>query len=60
MRLFEERRLHFTSWAVGLALKRNPEAGQAMAEAGHEVASHVWRGSTIAACRRPRSASTSV
>jgi len=43
MRLFEERRLHLTSWAVGLALKCNPEAGQAMAEAGHEVASHVWR-----------------
>ena len=43
LRLFEERNLHFTSWAIGLALKRNPEAGQAMAEAGHEVASHSWR-----------------
>ena len=43
LRLFEERRLHFTSWAIGLALRRNPEAGQAMAEAGHEVASHAWR-----------------
>jgi chitin deacetylase len=43
LRLFEERRLPFTCWAVGLALKRNPEAGHAMAEAGHEVASHSWR-----------------
>jgi putative urate catabolism protein len=43
MRLFEERRAAFTAWAVGLALERNPEAGLAMAEAGHEVASHSWR-----------------
>ena len=43
LRLFEERRLPFTAWAVGLALARNPEAGIAMAEAGHEVASHSWR-----------------
>ena len=43
MRLFEERRMPFTCWAVGLALARNPEAGRAMAEAGHEVASHSWR-----------------
>ena len=35
------RRLPLTCWAVGL--KRNPEAGHAMAEAGHEVASHSWR-----------------
>ncbi len=43
MRLFEVRRIPFTSWAVGIALKRNPEAALAMAEAGHEVASHSWR-----------------
>jgi allantoinase len=43
MRVFGERDVPFTSWAVGLALKRNPEAGIAMAEAGHEVASHSWR-----------------
>ena len=42
LRLFEERGLHFTSWAVGLALKRNPDAGRAMAEVGHEC-SHSWR-----------------
>jgi allantoinase len=43
MRVFAARGVPFTSWAVGLALKRNPEAGIAMAEAGHEVASHSWR-----------------
>jgi len=43
LRLFNERKLPFTSWAVGLALTRNPDAGRAMAEAGHEVASHSWR-----------------
>lgn len=43
MRLFEERGLHFTSYAVGLALERNPEAALAMKEAGHEIASHGWR-----------------
>jgi putative urate catabolism protein len=43
MRLFEERALHFTSYAVGLALERNPEAALAMKQAGHEIASHGWR-----------------
>ena len=43
LKVFAERRVPFTSWAVGLALQRNPEAGIAMAEAGHEVASHSWR-----------------
>jgi putative urate catabolism protein len=43
MRLFEERGLHFTSYAVGLALERNPEAAAALKEAGHEIASHGWR-----------------
>ena len=41
--LFEERHMPFTCWAVGLALLRNPDAGRAMAEVGHEVASHSWR-----------------
>ena len=35
--------MRFTSWAVGRALELNPAAGKAMAEAGHEVASHGWR-----------------
>ena len=43
LRLFEERKMRFTSWAVGRALELNPAAGKAMAEAGHEVASHGWR-----------------
>jgi allantoinase len=43
LRVFGERKVTFTSWAVGLALERNPEAGIAMVEAGHEVASHSWR-----------------
>ena len=43
LRLFQERNMRFTSWAVGRALELNPAAGKAMAEAGHEVASHGWR-----------------
>jgi allantoinase len=41
--VFAEHRLPLTAWGVGLALKRNPAAARAMAEAGHEVASHSWR-----------------
>jgi len=43
LRLFGERNMRFTSWAVGRALELNPAAGRAMAAAGHEVASHGWR-----------------
>jgi len=43
LRLFQDRGMHFTSWAVGRALELNPAAGKAMAEAGHEVASHGYR-----------------
>jgi chitin deacetylase len=43
MRLFGDRKLPFTSWAVGMAVARNPEAAAAMHAAGHEVASHGWR-----------------
>lgn len=43
LRLFKERGIHFTSWAVGMAVARNPEAALAMHEQGHEVASHGWR-----------------
>ena len=43
MRLFEERGLPFTSFAVGMAIERYPELAQAMIEAGHEVASHGYR-----------------
>jgi allantoinase len=41
--LFDARKISFTSWAVGIALERNPRAAKAMAASGHEVASHHWR-----------------
>ena len=34
LRLFDERGMKFTSWAVGRALELNPAAGKAMAESG--------------------------
>lgn len=43
MRLFEEYKINVTVLANGMALERCPEAAAAMAEAGHEVASHGWR-----------------
>src|SRR5215469_662632 len=43
MRLFGERKLQFTSYAVAMALARHPDAAGAMVEAGHEIASHGWR-----------------
>jgi len=43
LKLFNERGLKFTAFAVGMALQRNPRLAQALAEGGHEVASHGWR-----------------
>ena len=43
LRLFGDRGLPLTVFAVGMALERHAEAGAAMAEAGHEIASHGWR-----------------
>jgi putative urate catabolism protein len=43
LRLFTERQLTLTVYAVGMALQRNPAAARAMVEAGFEVASHGWR-----------------
>ena len=43
MRLFAERRLHFTAFAIGMAIERTPDAARAMVEAGHEVATHGYR-----------------
>ncbi len=43
LRLFEERRLPFTCYAVAMALERHPDAAKAMIELGHEIASHGWR-----------------
>lgn len=42
-RLFAERKLPATVFAIGMALERNPAAAAAMVEAGFEVASHGWR-----------------
>jgi len=42
-RLFTQRHLPVTVYAVAMALERNPDAGQAMVEAGWEVASHGYR-----------------
>ncbi len=43
LRLFAERGIKITVYAVAMALERHPEAARAIVEAGHEVASHGWR-----------------
>jgi putative urate catabolism protein len=43
LRLFAERRMHVSVFAVAMALERYPEAARAIVEAGHEVVSHGWR-----------------
>lgn len=43
LRLFRERGLRLTVYGVGRALELNPAAGQAFAEAGHEIACHGYR-----------------
>ena len=43
MRLFEDRKLPFTCFAVGMAIERYPDLAHAIAEAGHELASHGYR-----------------
>jgi putative urate catabolism protein len=43
MRIFAERKAHFTVFAVGMALERNPDVARAMADAGHEIATHGYR-----------------
>lgn len=40
LRLFQERNLPVTIYAVGMALARNPEVAQAIKTAGYEVAAH--------------------
>ncbi|MBS0558401.1 MAG: allantoinase PuuE [Proteobacteria bacterium] len=42
-RLFTERQMTATVFAVGMALERNPQAARAMVDAGFEIASHGWR-----------------
>lgn len=43
LRLFAQRDLKITVYAVAMALERNPDAAAAIVAAGHEVASHGWR-----------------
>ena len=43
LRIFCERDIKVTVFAVAMALQRNPEAVRAMLEDGHEIASHGWR-----------------
>ncbi|HET8943023.1 MAG TPA: allantoinase PuuE [Rudaea sp.] len=43
LRLFAERDMTATVFAVGMALERNPQAARAMVDAGFEIASHGWR-----------------
>src|SRR5437867_1771239 len=43
LKLFAERRINISVFAVAMALERHPEAARAIVEAGHEVVSHGWR-----------------
>ncbi len=43
LRLFEERGLPLTVFAVAMALRRHPEAASALRELGHEIACHGLR-----------------
>jgi len=43
LRLFQERGLRATIYAVGRALELNPKLAAAFTAQGHEVASHGWR-----------------
>src|SRR5579862_1821741 len=43
MRLFAERDIKITVYAIAMALTRHPEAARALVAAGHEIASHGWR-----------------
>lgn len=43
LRLFTERDMPATVFAVGMAMERNPDAAAAMVDAGFEIASHGWR-----------------
>lgn len=43
LRLFQQRQMTATVFAVGLAVEKNPDAAKAIVDAGLEVASHSWR-----------------
>src|SRR5215470_31425 len=43
LRMFEERKITVSVFAVAMGLERTPEVAQAMVEAGHEIVSHGCR-----------------
>jgi allantoinase len=43
LQLFRERKIPITVFAVGAALRRNPEVARVIARDGHETAAHGWR-----------------
>ena len=43
LRLFEERQIPITVFAVAMALERNPAVAEAALRAGHEICSHGYR-----------------
>ena len=43
IRLFAERSIRISVFAVGMALERHPAAARAIVEGGHEVVSHGYR-----------------
>jgi len=43
LRMFADRKIPITVYAVAMALERHPAAAAAIIEAGHEVMSHGWR-----------------
>ncbi|MBM3597574.1 MAG: allantoinase PuuE [Alphaproteobacteria bacterium] len=43
LRIFDERKLPFTVYAVGMAMERHPEAARAMARLNCDFVSHGWR-----------------
>ena len=43
LRLFREREIKISVFAVAMALERYPDAARAIVDAGHEVVSHGWR-----------------
>jgi len=43
LRLFQDRQLPLTVFAVGMALARHPELAHKLVESGHEIVSHGWR-----------------
>ncbi|KAK4686972.1 allantoinase, partial [Tremellales sp. Uapishka_1] len=43
LRLFTQKKVHCTAYAVGQALEMNPQVGEALLAGGHEFSSHGWR-----------------